>query len=149
MIDSNVTRVFSPDEALAFVIERGVITMPISELAAAWGWPHCSQVYRALGRWVRDGWIEHHGQVIRARAWGGQQTPGCSQRTRCRRSTSPVHDSSRPGCRATLRSAIDFAKAADMVVALFSTGKETMITLLCSTPISVSACSRRNSRAAG
>ena len=33
---SNVTRVFSPDEALAFVIERGVITVPIAELAAAW-----------------------------------------------------------------------------------------------------------------
>jgi hypothetical protein len=48
---NNVTRVVSPDEALAFVIERGVITMPIAELAAAWGWPRCAQVYR--GRVIR------------------------------------------------------------------------------------------------
>ena len=41
-------------------------------------------------------------------------------------------------------SAIDLASAADADVALFSTGNETMITLLCSTPISVSVCSRRN-----
>jgi hypothetical protein len=65
---SNVTRVFSPDEALAFVIERGVITMPIAELAAAWGWPHCAQVYRALDRWARAGLIERRGRVIRAAA---------------------------------------------------------------------------------
>ena len=65
---SNVTRVFSPDEALAFVIERGVITMPIAELAAAWGWPHCAQVYRALDRGARDGLIERRGRVIRAGA---------------------------------------------------------------------------------
>jgi hypothetical protein len=72
MTDNNVTRVFSPDEALAFVIERGVIAMPISELAAAWGWPHCTQVYRALDRWVRDRQIEHQGKVIRARAGEGR-----------------------------------------------------------------------------
>jgi hypothetical protein len=65
---SNVTRVFSPDEALAFVIERGVITVPIAELAAVWGWPHCAQVYRALDRWARDGLIERRGRVIRAPA---------------------------------------------------------------------------------
>ena len=65
---SNVTRVFSPDEALAFVIEHGVITMPIAELAAAWSWPHCAQVYRALDRWARDGLIERRGTVIRAPA---------------------------------------------------------------------------------
>jgi hypothetical protein len=35
MTDGNETRVFSPDEALAYVIERGVITMPIAEVAAA------------------------------------------------------------------------------------------------------------------
>ena len=56
------------NEALAFVIERGVITMPIAELAAAWGWPHCAQVYRALDRWARDGLIERRGRVIRAPA---------------------------------------------------------------------------------
>ena len=44
MTNGNVTRIFSPDEALAFVIERGVITMPIAELAAAWGWPYIPQV---------------------------------------------------------------------------------------------------------
>jgi hypothetical protein len=68
MTDGNVTRVFSPDEALAFVIERGVITMPIAELAAAWGCPHCTQVYQALDRWARAGLIERQGKVIRARA---------------------------------------------------------------------------------
>ena len=66
MTNGNVTRIFSPDEALAFVIERGVITIPVAELAAAWGWPHCTQVYRALDRWVRDGLIERQGKVIRA-----------------------------------------------------------------------------------
>jgi hypothetical protein len=66
MTNGNVTRVFSPDEALAFVMERGVVTMPITELAAAWGWPHCTQVYRALDRWVRGGLIERQGKVIRA-----------------------------------------------------------------------------------
>jgi len=70
MTDSNVTRVFSRDKALAFVIERGVITMPIAELAAAWGWPHCTQVYRALDRWVRDGLIERQGKAIRVRSKG-------------------------------------------------------------------------------
>jgi hypothetical protein len=51
MTNGNVTRVFSPDEALTFVIERGVVvTMPIADLAAVWGWPHCTQVYQALNR---------------------------------------------------------------------------------------------------
>jgi hypothetical protein len=75
MTNGNVTRVFSPDEALAFVIERGVITMPIAELAAAWGWPHCTQVYRALDRWVRDGLIERQGKVIRTCARRGTAPP--------------------------------------------------------------------------
>jgi hypothetical protein len=57
------------------------------------------------------------------------------------RSTSSVHFW--PGCR------VDLASAAVAAVVLFSTGNETMITLLCSTPISVNACSRRNSRAEG
>ena len=81
MTDSNVTRVFSPDEALAFVIERGVITMPVAELAAAWGWPHCTQVYRALDRWVRDGLIERQGKVIRARAKESNSTLGGCETT--------------------------------------------------------------------
>jgi hypothetical protein len=37
MTDGNETCVFSPDEALAHLIERGVITMPIAQLAAACG----------------------------------------------------------------------------------------------------------------
>ena len=89
MTDGNVTRVFSPEEALAFVIERGVVTMPIAELATAWGWPHCTQVYRALDRWVRDGLIERQGKVIRARAEESDSTSesadkrlGCHDRLR-------------------------------------------------------------------
>jgi hypothetical protein len=50
MTNGNVTRVFSPDEALTFVIERRVVTMPIADLAAVWGWPHCTEVYQALNR---------------------------------------------------------------------------------------------------
>ena len=81
MANGNVTRIFSPDEALAFVIERGVITMPVAELAAAWGWPHCTQVYRALDRWVRDGLIERQGKVIRARAKESNSTLGGCETT--------------------------------------------------------------------
>jgi hypothetical protein len=51
------------------------------------------------------------------------------------RPTVPVHYS--PASRAT--ASIDLANAADIAAVLFSTGNETMITLLCSTPISVSA----------
>jgi hypothetical protein len=35
MTDGNETCVFSPDEALAYVIERSVITMPTAKRAAA------------------------------------------------------------------------------------------------------------------
>src|SRR5215467_1701132 len=68
MTASNVTRVFSPDEALAFVIERGVITMPIAELAAAWAG---RTVPRSTGRSIdgpETGLIERRGRVIRAPA---------------------------------------------------------------------------------
>jgi hypothetical protein len=74
-------RVFSRDKALAFVIERGVIMMPIAELAAAWGWPHCTRVYRALDRWVRDGLIERQGKAIRVRAKESNRTPGGCETT--------------------------------------------------------------------
>jgi hypothetical protein len=77
---SNVTRVFSPDEALAFVIERGVITMPIAELAAAWGWPHCAQVYRVLDRWARDGLIERRGPVTNGRSLEDETLFWCDRR---------------------------------------------------------------------
>jgi hypothetical protein len=42
-LNPSVTRVFSLDEALAVVIWRGVVTMP-----AAWGLPHCTEVYQAI-----------------------------------------------------------------------------------------------------
>jgi hypothetical protein len=69
--DSNVTRVFSLDEALAFILERGKVHMTVPELASTWSWPHRTQVYRALDRWVREGLIERGGNVIRARVGGG------------------------------------------------------------------------------
>jgi hypothetical protein len=87
MTDGNVTRVFSPEEALAFVIERGVVTMAIAELATAWGWPHCTQVYRALDRWVRDGLIQRQGKVIRARA---KERDSTSESADKRQGLSPV-----------------------------------------------------------
>jgi hypothetical protein len=58
MTDNNVTRVFSLDEALAFVIERGVIAMPISELGRRS--PHGSVGLTCVGR-----------RAVAARALGG------------------------------------------------------------------------------
>jgi hypothetical protein len=69
--DSNVTRVFSMDEALGFIFKRGKVHMTVPELASAWSWPHRTQVYRALERWTREGLIERDGNVIRARVGGG------------------------------------------------------------------------------
>jgi hypothetical protein len=61
---ADVVRVLSPAEALAFIVDRGVVDMRPSELARAFGWSR-QRAHQWIERQVRDGLLIRDGSVIR------------------------------------------------------------------------------------
>jgi hypothetical protein len=50
MTDTGITRVLTVEEAFAWLIDRGEVTLSVAALAEAWGWLHRQSVYRTLDR---------------------------------------------------------------------------------------------------